>query len=86
MPNPTKVVSLPTAPPTITAEDIEKVEALLELAKEGLVDNLIVVADSKKEKCYYSIGSWGDVWNMIGALEYAKGRILSGLYSEPFED
>lgn len=51
---------------------------LAERFEAGDVCNVIVVGNDVLDRCYFTSADFDDRWRMIGALEYAKLRMIDG--------
>lgn len=59
---------------------IEILEELLEQARRGEINDLVVVASVKDADgpYFYSFSEFKDRWRILGALEYAKSGVNMG--------
>lgn len=59
--------------------DLETATALREMAdrvEAGDIRDVVVVADDQGAKVFWRVGTFDDRWRLLGALEYAKGKLL----------
>ncbi|MDG4650112.1 hypothetical protein P6F26_16815 [Roseibacterium sp. SDUM158017] len=61
-------------------EIIDLLELALEMAKQGVIQDVVVVASIKDEDgpAFWRGGEFNDRWRILGALEYAKDMVHRG--------
>lgn len=61
----------------------EQLRELADLCEKGDVISVVVVSDHKAtdtlEPHYLYISEFADAWTVLGALEYAKAKVLRGV-------
>lgn len=59
--------------------DPDTAAALREIAdkvESGDIRDVVVVADDQGDKVFWRVGTFDDRWRLLGALEYAKGKLI----------
>lgn len=73
------VVKLSEHKPVISLETIQHLRDMADAAERGEIVDLICVANSREEQGFMTLSEFENAWNMLGALEFAKARVVASM-------